>query len=145
MKALIQRVKNAYVSVDNKIIGSINIGILALIGIEENDTKKNAEKLLHKIINYRIFSDSNDKMNLSLLDLKGELLIVSQFTLVANTQKGLRPSFSCAANPTLSEELYNYMIDQAQNTNLTIQSGKFAATMQICLLNDGPVTFNLQC
>ncbi len=146
MKALIQRVKNAQVCVDNKSIACINQGILAFIGVQKNDTQENADKLLHKILNYRIFADDNAKMNLSLLDIKGALLLVSQFTLVANTQKGLRPSFSSAASGQISQQLYDYMIEQAQNTtNLTIQSGEFAANMQISLLNDGPVTFNLQC
>ena len=145
MKALIQRVKKAQVDVDGKTIGQIDQGVLALIGVEKSDTQENADKLLNKICNYRIFSDSEDKMNLSLQDINGGLLLVSQFTLVANTQKGLRPSFSSAASPMLSTELYDYLIQQARKTNLHIQTGQFAANMQINLINDGPVTFNLQC
>ncbi|MFK8012356.1 MAG: D-aminoacyl-tRNA deacylase [Marinicellaceae bacterium] len=145
MKALIQRVKKAQVDVEGKTIGSINQGILALIGVEKSDTQENANRLLKKICNYRIFSDAEDKMNLSLEDIKGGLLLVSQFTLVANTQKGLRPSFSSAASPEHSTELYNYIIEQARKTPLHIQTGQFAANMQISLINDGPVTFNLQC
>jgi D-tyrosyl-tRNA(Tyr) deacylase len=145
MKALIQRVKMAQVDVDGKTIGKINQGILAFIGVEKEDTMANADKLLHKIISYRIFSDEDDKMNLSLQDIKGGLLLVSQFTLVANTQKGLRPSFSNAGSPETSKQLYHYMIEQAKKTNLSIQTGEFAANMQISLINDGPVTFNLQC
>jgi len=145
MKALIQRVKKAQVDVEGKTVGQIEQGILALIGIEKTDTLENADILLKKICNYRIFSDDEDKMNLSLQDIKGSLLLVSQFTLVANTQKGLRPSFSSAANPILSEELYDYLVKQAKQTHLNIQTGEFAANMQISLINDGPVTFNLQC
>ncbi len=145
MKALIQRVKQAKVVVDGKTVGEINQGILAFIGVEQSDTTINADKLLKKIMSYRIFSDENGKMNLSLQDIQGGLLLVSQFTLVANTQKGLRPSFSNAGSPDLSKQLYGYMIEQAQNTSLTIQTGVFAADMEVSLVNDGPVTFNLQC
>ncbi len=145
MKALIQRVKKAQVDVEGKTIGSINQGILALIGVEKSDTQENANRLLKKMCNYRIFSDAEDKMNLSLEDIKGGLLLVSQFTLVANTQKGLRPSLSSAASPEHSTELYNYIIEEARKTPLHIQTGQFAANMQISLINDGPVTFNLQC
>ncbi len=145
MKALIQRVKQAKVVVDGKTVGEINQGILAFIGVEQSDTTINADKLLKKIMSYRIFSDENGKMNLSLQDIQGGLLLVSQFTLVANTQKGLRPSFSNAGSPDMSKQLYSYMIEQAQNTSLTIQTGVFAADMEVSLVNDGPVTFNLQC
>jgi len=145
MKALIQRVKQAQVEVDGKIVGKIGQGILALIGVENSDTQETADRLLNKIINYRIFSDVNNKMNLSLENIEGELLLVSQFTLVANTQKGLRPSFSSAGSPELSQNLYNHMIQQALATKLKIQTGIFAANMQVSLINDGPITFNLQC
>lgn len=145
MKALIQRVKQAQVDVDGQTVGKINQGILALIGVEKTDTQDNADKLLQKIISYRIFSDENDKMNLSLENMEGDLLLVSQFTLVANTQKGLRPSFSSAGSPEHSQDLYDYMIQQAKKTGLNIQTGVFAADMQVSLINDGPVTFNLQC
>ena len=145
MKALIQRVKRAQVDVDKKTVGIIQQGLLVFIGVEKTDTQENADKLLKKILNYRIFSDANDKMNRSLLDIKGELLLVSQFTLVADTKKGLRPSFSSAADPTMSKDMYHYMIKQAQESDLKIESGIFAANMQVSLINDGPVTFNLQC
>jgi D-tyrosyl-tRNA(Tyr) deacylase len=145
MKALIQRVKRAQVEVDGKTVGTIGQGLLALIGVEKTDTQENTDKLLKKIINYRIFSDENDKMNLSLENIGGDLLLVSQFTLVADTQKGLRPSFSSAGSPKLSQNLYNYMIQQAKKTGLTVQTGVFAADMQVTLINDGPVTFNIQC
>jgi D-tyrosyl-tRNA(Tyr) deacylase len=144
MKALIQRVKQAQVVVEGETVGSIKQGILALIGVEKTDGQENADKLLKKILNYRIFSDQQRKMNLSLLDIKGELLLISQFTLVADTKKGLRPSFSSAADPTMSKDLYHYMIEQAQASGLKIQTGVFAADMQVSLTNDGPVTFNLQ-
>lgn len=145
MKALIQRVKQAKVVVDGKAVGEINQGILAFIGVEQSDTTINADKLLKKIMSYRIFSDKNGKMNLSLQDIQGGLLLVSQFTLVANTQKGLRPSFSNAGSPEMSKQLYKHMLEQANKMLLTIQSGVFAADMEISLINDGPVTFNLQC
>jgi D-tyrosyl-tRNA(Tyr) deacylase len=145
MKALIQRVKNAEVEVDGKIVGKINQGILALIGVEKLDNQVKAEKLLKKIISYRIFSDEDDKMNLSLQDIDGGLLLVSQFTLVADTQKGLRPSFSSAGSPQLSQQLFDYIVSYARESGLTIQTGIFAADMKVSLINDGPVTFNLQC
>ncbi len=143
MKALVQRVSQAQVNVNSQVVGKISGGILAFIGVEKNDYEKNAAKLLQKIVNYRIFSDTQGKMNLSLLDVKSELLLVSQFTLVANTQKGLRPSFSSAANPEVSENLYNYLIEQAKELGIKVQTGVFAADMQVSLTNDGPVTFNL--
>jgi len=145
MKVLIQRVKNARVDVEGKAVGQIKQGILAFVGVEKNDTKESTQRMLKKLLSYRIFSDDGGKMNLSVEDINGEILLVSQFTLVANTKKGLRPSFSSAANPKLSEELYKYMIQQAKTTNLNIQTGVFAANMQISLVNDGPVTFNLEC
>lgn len=145
MKILIQRVKKACVDVDGKTVGQIKQGILAFVGVEKSDNKDSAQRILKKLLSYRIFSDADDKMNLSVQDINGGVLLVSQFTLVADTKKGLRPSFSSAANPQLSEELYNYMIEQAKTTNLNIQSGQFAANMQISLINDGPVTFNLEC
>ncbi len=144
MKALIQRVSQAQVKVNNQAVGTISTGILAFIGVEKNDSEENADRLLQKIVNYRIFSDAQGKMNLSLLDTQSELLLVSQFTLVANTHKGLRPSFSSAGNPELSENLYNYIIEQAKQLGIKVQTGIFAADMKVSLINDGPVTFNLQ-
>ncbi len=145
MKVLIQRVKKARVDVEGKAVGQIKQGILAFVGVEKDDTKESTQRMLKKLLSYRIFSDDGGKMNLSVEDINGEILLVSQFTLVANTKKGLRPSFSSAANPKLSAELYEYMIQQAKTTNLNIQTGVFAANMQISLVNDGPVTFNLEC
>jgi D-tyrosyl-tRNA(Tyr) deacylase len=145
MIALIQRVKKAQVDVSGKTVGKINQGILALIGVEKTDSPENADKLLKKITNYRIFSDNNNKMNNSLRDIEGDLLLVSQFTLVADTQKGLRPSFSSAGSPELSNDLFEYIVNKAKETGLKIQTGIFAADMQVSLVNDGPVTFSLKC
>src|SRR5690606_17677948 len=144
MIALIQRVKQAQLEVDAQIIAQIGHGILDLIGVEKDDSEANADALLRKIINYRIFSDRAGKMNLTLNDVKGELLLVSQFTLVANTQKGLRPSFSSGASPAEGERLFSYLCEQAKKTEINIATGKFAADMQVSLVNDGPVTFWLQ-
>ncbi len=144
MKALIQRVKSASVQVDNEIIGSIDQGILVLLGVEKDDTTAKADKLLKKILGYRIFSDEEGKMNLNLQQIDGGLLVVSQFTLVADTQKGLRPSFSSAASPALGEEMYNYFVQQADLLHSNIGTGSFGADMQVSLTNDGPVTFCLE-
>ncbi|HHL32369.1 MAG TPA: D-tyrosyl-tRNA(Tyr) deacylase [Oceanospirillales bacterium] len=145
MRALIQRVKQAQVDVGKTTVGKIHQGILAFIGVEKNDTPEIATRLLKKIISYRIFSDAAGKMNLSLTDIKGELLLVSQFTLLADTQKGLRPSFSKAGDPALSKHLYEFMLAQSQQSGIKTQAGIFAADMQVSLINDGPVTFNLAC
>ncbi len=144
MKGLIQRVSSASVVVDGNCVGEINQGILLLLGVEKEDDRTKADKLLDKVINYRIFSDDSDKMNLSLKDIEGELLVVSQFTLVAETSKGKRPGFSKGAPPALGEELYNYFIQTAKNTGLKIATGKFGADMKVSLTNDGPVTFWLE-
>lgn len=143
MKALIQRVTEASVAVEGKVIGEIDIGVLALVGIEPNDTTEKADKLLHKLLNYRIFADENDKMNRSLVDINGGLLLVSQFTLAADTKSGLRPSFSTAAPPALGEELFNYLLAQAKQKYTPVATGCFGANMQIHLINNGPVTFLL--
>jgi len=144
MIALIQRVTHANVIVDDETIGKIGAGILLLLGVEKGDTHKNADDLLNKVINYRIFADQDGKMNLSLLDFGGELLIVPQFTLPANTQKGTRPSFASAAPPKEGNLYYEYFIMQAQKSVETVETGKFGADMQVSLNNDGPVTFWLQ-
>lgn len=143
MQGLIQRVKHAKVEVEGQIIGQIEQGILLLLGVEKHDDDNTADKLLHKVSNYRIFTDENDKMNLSLKDIQGELLVVSQFTLAADTKKGMRPSFSSAATPAQANELYEYFVNQAKAAGLTVATGQFAADMQVSLCNDGPVTFNL--
>jgi len=143
MLALIQRVTSASVSVDTETVGKIEKGLLVFLGIEKNDVRTDAEKLVNKILAYRVFSDDEDKMNLSVRDVQGGLLIVSQFTLAADTNKGLRPSFTSAKPPQEAEELYQYFLDQAQNQYDLISSGKFGADMQVSLVNDGPVTFLL--
>lgn len=143
MQGLIQRVKHAKVEVGGQVTGHIEQGILLLLGVEKLDDKATADKLLHKVSNYRIFSDENDKMNLSLSDIEGELLVVSQFTLAADTKKGMRPSFSSAATPQQASELYEYFVSQAKDKGLKVATGQFAADMQVSLCNDGPVTFNL--
>ena len=144
MKALIQRVSQASVSVDGDVVGRIGQGVLVLLGVEKKDDEAVADKLLKKILNYRIFSDEDDKMNLSVLDVAGGVLLVSQFTLVADTKKGLRPSFSSAAKPADAEHLYRYTVDSAKKLTKNVQQGVFAADMEVSLLNDGPVTFMLE-
>lgn len=144
MIGLIQRVTHASVSVDNSICGEINQGIMLLLGIQREDDQSHADRLLEKILNYRIFADSAGKMNLSLRDINGGLLIVSQFTLAADTKKGLRPSFTSAASPQYAKELYNHFTARAKTIHPDTQCGIFAADMQVSLCNDGPVTFSLQ-
>lgn len=143
MKALIQRVTYARVSVGDEVVGVINQGILALIGVEKGDTKEKADKLLTKMLKYRVFSDAEGKMNHSLQDIKGELLLVSQFTLVADTNKGLRPSFSRGATPEKGEMLYRYLVERAKAQHPLVATGIFGAEMEIELLNQGPATFLL--
>ena len=144
MIGLLQRVSSAQVSINNHIVASIEAGLLLLIGIEINDTEQQADRLLDKILAYRVFPDQDDKMNLSLSDIHGGLLLVPQFTLPADTKKGLRPSFSSAATPELGEKLFNYLLVCARQKYDIVESGKFAADMQVSLTNDGPVTFWLQ-
>ena len=143
MKGLIQRVSCASVVVDGAVIGRIENGILLLLGVEKEDDRTQADKLLHKVINYRIFEDDAGKMNRSLLDTGGGLLVVSQFTLVADTGKGLRPSFSSGAPPQLGNELYNYFVAQARVKLKQVETGRFGADMKVSLTNEGPVTFLL--
>ena len=145
MRAVLQRVKEASVSVDEDIIGSINKGIMVLLGVSENDTKEDAQKMLNKIIQLRIFEDDNNKTNLSLKDVAGQLLVISQFTLYADCHKGNRPSFINAGNPKLANELYEYFIELAKEQNLVVESGSFGADMKVSLCNDGPFTIVLEC
>ena len=142
MKALIQRVSHASVKVDQVSVSSIGKGILVFLGIEKTDQKTVAARLLHKVLNYRIFPDDSGDMNLSLSEVAGELLIVSQFTLAASTGKGLRPSFSSAMQPTEAALLYEHFITQAK-VHCKVSSGIFGAHMKVDLCNDGPVTFLL--
>ncbi|MFY8300092.1 D-aminoacyl-tRNA deacylase [Pseudoalteromonas sp. SS15] len=143
MQGLIQRVTHAKVDVSGECVGAIGKGILLLLGVEKLDDESTADKLLHKVSNYRIFTDDAGKMNLSLKDIEGELLVVSQFTLAADTKKGMRPSFSSAGTPAQAEALYDYFVAQAKAAGIKVQTGQFAADMQVSLCNDGPVTFNL--
>lgn len=143
MIALIQRVKWAKVEVENHIVGSIDTGLLVLLGVEKDDDESKADKLLDKVLHYRIFSDEQGKMNLNVQQAGGSLLVVSQFTLAADTNKGLRPSFSRGAAPSEAERLYDYFSQQAKE-KIHTENGKFAADMQVSLQNDGPVTFWLQ-
>ncbi|MGC5699999.1 D-tyrosyl-tRNA(Tyr) deacylase [Pseudomonas sp. NFXW11] len=144
MKGLLQRVAGARVEVAGEIVGSVDRGLLVLVAVEPEDTRASADKLLHKLLNYRVFSDAEGKMNLSLADVQGGLLLVSQFTLAADTKSGLRPSFSSAAPPALGEELFDYLLVKAQQLHGKVASGRFGADMQVHLVNDGPVTFLLQ-
>ena len=144
MIALIQRVKQAKVEVAGQTISEIGQGILVLLGVEKDDDKVKTQKLCQKVMNYRIFSDQQGKMNLNVQQVAGELLVVSQFTLVADTQSGNRPSFSSAAPAQLGEELYQYFVECCQISEVPCPTGEFGADMQVSLLNDGPVTFQLQ-
>ncbi|MCI5494313.1 MAG: D-aminoacyl-tRNA deacylase [Lachnospiraceae bacterium] len=143
MKFVVQRVKYASVEVDQKCIGKINQGFLVLIGVAETDTTEIADKLIHKLLGMRIFADENDKTNLSLKDVSGELLLVSQFTLYADCKKGNRPSFVKAGNPVLANELYEYIIAACKKEIPVVETGKFGADMKVSLLNDGPFTIIL--
>lgn len=171
MRALLQRVSCASVSVDEKVVGEIGQGLLILLGVQRGDNEATANKLIDKIVNYRMFSDADNKMNLSVQDISGDLLIVSQFTLAADTQKGLRPGFSKAAEPSSAKELYEYCIMRARLLSVVntqddssdatekavkknvvkgeivkgkVAAGIFGADMQVSLINDGPVTFMLE-
>ncbi len=143
MRAVVQRVSRAKVSVDGKIIGEIGRGILILLGVAETDSEKEAIYLLEKTINLRIFEDADDKMNLSLADIKGDLLVVSQFTLCGDARKGRRPSFIKAAAPVEANRLYEFFVSEARKQIETVATGKFQAMMNVELVNDGPVTILL--
>ena len=140
MIALIQRVSSAKVEVDGEIVGQIGKGLLVLLGVEKDDDRQKADKLAEKVLNYRVFSDADDKMNLNIQQVACEVLVVSQFTLVADTQKGLRPSFSKGATPSLANELYEYFAQKC-GEKVKVECGRFAADMQVSLVNEGPVTF----
>jgi D-tyrosyl-tRNA(Tyr) deacylase len=144
MKGLLQRVASARVEVAGEVVGAVDQGLLVLVAVEPGDTRAHADKLLHKLLNYRVFSDELGKMNLSLSDVAGGLLLVSQFTLAADTQSGLRPSFSTAAPPALAAEMFDYLLERARSVHAIVASGQFGADMQVHLVNDGPVTFLLQ-
>ena len=144
MKGLLQRVTGARVEVAGEVVGAIDQGLLVLVAVEPGDTQANAAKLLNKLLNYRVFSDADGKMNRSLADIGGGLLLVSQFTLAADTQNGLRPSFSMAAPPALAQALFDHLLTEARRLHPRVESGRFGADMQVHLVNDGPVTFMLQ-
>lgn len=143
MKFVIQRVLKANVKVDEKICGKINQGFLVLIGITHNDNEKIAEGMINKLLKLRVFSDENGKMNKSIKDINGELLLVSQFTLYANCKRGNRPDFLNAAKPDFANELYEFIIDKCKNEIQNVQTGIFGADMKVELVNDGPVTIIL--
>jgi len=140
MKAVIQRVSEANVKVDGEIVGEISKGLMLLIGIDENDEKADADWLIQKILNLRIFGDENDKLNLSITDISGEILCISQFTLIADYKKGNRPSFIKAAKPDKAIPLFEYFKQEMKKSGLKIESGIFGADMKVSLINDGPVT-----
>lgn len=144
MIAVIQRVNWARVKIDKQLHAEIRQGLLAFIAVEKEDSNDLADKLLEKILSYRIFADFEGKMNLSLKDSSGDLMLISQFTLAANTNKGLRPSFSSAKSPVEAEQIYQHLVASAIKQHESVRSGKFAANMQISLENDGPVTFILR-
>ena len=144
MKGLIQRVKRASVTIDGELYSKIGHGILVLLGVEKGDSEENAEKLADKISKLRIFEDENEKMNLSVQDIKGEILVVSQFTLAGDCKKGTRPSFDKAELPQRANELYEYFTELIKQKNIPTKTGVFGAMMDVELINDGPVTFMVE-
>lgn len=144
MKTLIQRVKEAKVSVDNKTIGEIGKGLLVFLGVKHDDTEKDIDYLVEKILNLRIFKDGDRHFEKSLLDTRGEILVISQFTLYGNVKNGRRPDFIQAAKPDMAEKLYDRFIEKFRNTGLKVEAGEFGAIMEISLVNDGPVTLMIE-
>lgn len=144
MIGLLQRVTEACVAVDNKTIARIKNGLLVFIGIEKGDTREQADRLIERLLGYRVFPDQDGKMNLSLTDIQADLLLVPQFTLPADTRKGMRPSFSPAAPPEAGKQLFDYLVTRTREQYSHVESGQFGANMQVTLTNDGPVTFWLQ-
>ena len=144
MKLVVQRVKEAKVEVDEKVVGKINKGFLVLIGVTHEDEKEQADYLVKKLCNLRVFEDENGKMNLGLKDIDGELLIVSQFTLYADCSNGNRPSFISAAKPEKANELYEYFCKECEKNNIKVEKGIFGADMKVSLINDGPVTIIIE-
>ena len=143
MKFVVQRVKEASVAVDGKTIGQIGQGFLVLIGVADGDTKEMADKMVKKLLGLRIFDDENDKINLSLTDVGGELLLISQFTLYANCKKGYRPSFIEAGAPDMANEMYGYIVEKCRQGGFHVETGEFGADMKVSLQNDGPFTIVL--
>lgn len=144
MKALIQRVSSASVTVEQQVVGAIGLGLLLLLGVEKDDNEQKLKKLADKVLKYRVFSDEHGKMNLNVQQAGGTLLVVSQFTLAADTQSGLRPSFSTAAVPERALELYQQFVEYCRSCGIAVQTGQFGADMQVALVNNGPVTFLLE-
>ena len=145
MNALIQRVSSSSVEVDGAIVGRINKGLLVFIGIEKLDELTHADKMINKILSYRVFPDSNDKMNLSVSDISGDILLISQFTLAADTKNGTRAGFSTAMPPLEAKSVYDYMLGKFNTFYLNIESGIFGSDMKVSLINDGPLTYLLEC
>ena len=144
MKALIQRVKKASVTIDNELYSEIEKGILVFLGVTKDDTVENCQKLAQKVLSLRIFEDENEKMNFSISDIKGQILVVSQFTLCADCKKGTRPSFDTAAAPDIAAKLYENFVEHLKQSGLIVKTGKFRAMMDVSLINDGPVTIMVE-
>ena len=144
MKVVVQRVKHASVTVEGKTVGKIEKGFLVLLGVSHEDTKENADYLVKKVCNLRVFEDENEKMNLALKDVEGEILVISQFTLYADCSQGNRPSFINAAKPDIAEPLYEYFCQECEKNNSHVEKGLFGADMKVELLNDGPVTIVIE-
>ena len=144
MIALLQRVTQASVEIAGEEVGVICRGLMVLVGVEKDDNQAKADRLLQRLLGYRVFADNDGKMNLSVQDVNGGLLLVPQFTLAADTQKGMRPSFSSAAPPQHGETLFNYFVAQARLQHPIVETGRFGADMKVALVNDGPVTFTLR-
>lgn len=144
MKALIQRVKKASVTIDNELYSEIEKGILVFLGVTKDDTIENSQKLVQKVLALRIFEDENEKMNFSISDIKGQILVVSQFTLCADCKKGTRPSFDSAATPDIAAKLYENFVEQLKQSGLVVKTGKFRTMMDVSLINDGPVTIMVE-
>ena len=144
MIGLLQRVRSAHIEVDGQRIAEINAGLLVLVGVQQGDSSREAARLLERLLGYRVFPDAAGRMNLSLKDTGGELLLVPQFTLAADTRSGMRPGFSTAAPPAEGERLFDELVNQAGLTQVAVASGQFGADMQVTLVNDGPVTFWLE-
>lgn len=144
MIALIQRVTQSRVAVAGEVTGEIGPGLLVLLGVERDDDEQKANRLCERVLGYRIFSDADGKMNLNVQQAGGSVLVVSQFTLAADTSRGMRPGFSCGAAPDKAEALYDYFVARCRSQQIETQTGRFAADMQVSLVNDGPVTFWLQ-
>ena len=144
MRAVVQRVSSSKVTVDGEVTGEINKGLLVLLGVTHEDTSKDVDYIIDKVLNLRIFEDENEKMNLSLKDVGGELLVVSQFTLYGDCRKGRRPSFSSAARPEVATKLYEEFIEKARKEGIVTKTGQFGANMMVDLTNDGPVTILLE-